>query len=300
MSSSPFEIMQLGGPIMWVLLLGSVIAVAVFVERIILFHRSTVNVDRFLKGITNLLRSGRHEEALERCDESYGPVVRVVQTAIIKRKLPRTELRELVQEVAQLQVPRLEANLQLLATVGYIAPLLGLLGTVVGMIKAFQELNSAMGAAPISELAGGIWEALVTTAFGLVVAIPAYVAYNYLASRLNQLVTDMERCGIEIIQILSEPIPEVETKPGLESESGPLTSAVAPVSHALSTKRETTKIKIPGAAHETQVNLGESGLASTPASVKAEPEKAVQDQSGAGLREGPDKKKTGNFWSKRS
>jgi biopolymer transport protein ExbB len=204
MSSSPFEIMQLGGPIMWVLLLGSVIAVAVFVERVILFHRSSINVDRFLKGISNLLRLGRYEEALERCDESYGPVVRVVQAAIIKRKLPKPELREIVQEVAQLQVPRLESNISLLATVGYVSPLLGLLGTVIGMIKAFQQLNTAMGAAPISALAGGIWEALVTTAFGLVVAIPAYVAYNYLASRLNQMVTDMERCGIEIVQILAE------------------------------------------------------------------------------------------------
>jgi biopolymer transport protein ExbB len=205
MSSSPFEIMKLGGPIMWVLLLGSILAVAVFVERVILFHRSSVNVDRFLKGIGNLLRLGRFEEALERCDESYGPAVRVVQAAIIKRKLPKHELREIVQEVAQLQMPRLEANIPLLSTVGYISPLLGLLGTVIGMIKAFQELNKAMGASPINDLAAGIWEALVTTAFGLVVAIPAYVAYNYLASKLNQLVTDMERCGIEIIQILSEP-----------------------------------------------------------------------------------------------
>jgi biopolymer transport protein ExbB len=204
MSSSPFEIMQLGGPIMWVLLLGSILAVAVFVERVVLFHRSSVNVDRFLKGIAVLLRSGRYEEALERCDESYGPAVRVVQAAIIKRKLPKNELREIVQEVAQLQMPRLEANIPLLSTVGYISPLLGLLGTVIGMIKAFQELNQAMGASPINDLAAGIWEALITTAFGLVVAIPAYVAYNYLASRLNQLVTDMERCGIETMQILSE------------------------------------------------------------------------------------------------
>lgn len=201
---------------MWVLLVGSIVAVAVFVERLILFHRSSVNVDRFLKGIANLLRLGRYEEALERCDESYGPAVRVVQTAIIKRKLPKHELREMVQEVAQLQVPRLESNLSLLATVGYIAPLLGLLGTVIGMIKAFQELNNAMGAAPISDLAGGIWEALVTTAFGLVVAIPAYVAYNFLASRLNHLITDMERCGIEIIQILAES-PDKEVVPAIST-----------------------------------------------------------------------------------
>lgn len=254
MSSSPFEIMKLGGPIMWVLLLGSILAVAVFVERIILFHRSSVNVDRFLKGIANLLRSGRYEEALERCDESYGPAVRVVQAAIIKRKLPKNELREIVQEVAQLQMPRLEANIPLLSTVGYISPLLGLLGTVIGMIKAFQELNKAMGASPINDLAAGIWEALVTTAFGLVVAIPAYVAYNYLASRLNQLVTDMERCGIEIIQILSE-TPEKETTPvpAVKKEeekdtAGKMTESL-PV--AAPSKKDTVKIALPQSAGVT-------------------------------------------------
>src|SRR5690606_7051735 len=139
-------------------LLGSVLAVAVFVERTILFHRSSLTVDRYLKGSSSLLRAGRYAEALERCDESYGPAVRVAQAAIIKRKVPRTQLREVVQEVAQLQVPKLEANTSLLATIGYISPLLGLLGTVIGMIKAFQALNQAMGASPINDLAGGIWE----------------------------------------------------------------------------------------------------------------------------------------------
>jgi biopolymer transport protein ExbB len=245
MSSSPFEIMKLGGPIMWVLLLGSILAVAVFVERLILFHRSTVNVDRFLKGIANLLRSGRHQEALERCDESYGPAVRVIQAAIIKRKLPKNELREIVQEVAQLQMPRLEANIPLLSTVGHISPLLGLLGTVMGMIKAFQELNKAMGASPINDLAAGIWEALVTTAFGLVVAIPAYVAYNYLATRLNQLTTDMERCGIEIMQILSEsPEKALEPIPVPTAETELQDKKQFPTSVPLSTKRDTVKIRV--------------------------------------------------------
>jgi biopolymer transport protein ExbB len=250
---------------MWVLLLGSVLAVAVFVERMVLFHRSSLNVDRFLKGISNLLRAGRYQEALERCDESYGPAVRVIQVAILKRKLPKAELREMVQEVAQLQVPKLEANTSLLATIGYISPLLGLLGTVFGMIKAFQALNQAMGASPINELAGGIWEALVTTAFGLVVAIPAYVAYNYLASRLNQLITDMERSGIEIMQVLAES-PEAETslaksvvetkvsvetvKPVEKVEEKKNTpqmpdKAVSFTPETLSTKRATVKMQLP-------------------------------------------------------
>ena len=106
--------------------------------------------------------------------------------------------------MAQLQVPRLEKNLSILATVGYVSPLLGLLGTVTGMIRVFQTVNMARGTVPVGELAGGIWEALLTTAGGLVVAIPAYVAYNFLASRMNATVQDMERAGIEMIQILKE------------------------------------------------------------------------------------------------
>ncbi|MDD5262272.1 MAG: MotA/TolQ/ExbB proton channel family protein [Methylacidiphilales bacterium] len=208
MISGPLDIMQRGGPIMWFLLFGSVLAVGVFAERLIFYHRCSLNLDHFLKGIANLLRQGRYNEVLERCDEAYGPAVRVVQTAVLKRNMPKAELKEIVQEVAQLQMPRLEANMILLTTVACVSPLLGLLGTVTGMIKAFIKMNEAMGAAPIGDLAGGIWEALITTAGGLVVAIPCYVAYNYLVSRLNAIVTDMERAGIEVVHLLQEAPPE--------------------------------------------------------------------------------------------
>lgn len=191
---------------MWFIFAASVVAVAVFIERSLFFHRSAAPVDAFLSGISNLLRRGKYEEALERCNETYGPAARVVQAAILKRHLPKPELREIVQEVAQMQVPRLESNMRILATIGAVAPLLGLLGTVTGMMSAFMTINRAVNPAPISELAGGIWEALITMAGGLIVAIPAYVAYNFLCSRIQAIVTDMERCGIEVVQILSEPV----------------------------------------------------------------------------------------------
>ncbi|MDX6766684.1 MAG: MotA/TolQ/ExbB proton channel family protein [Candidatus Methylacidiphilales bacterium] len=201
-TSGVFEIIQLGGPIMWALFACSVVGLGVFVERLIHFHRCSMPVEPFLKGIANLVRQGKHEEALERCDEAYGPAVRVVQAALMKRNLGKDDLKELTREVAQLQVPALEAHLPLLGMVAQISPLLGLLGTVVGMISTFMNMNHSMGAAPISDLAGGIWEALITTAGGLCVAIPAYVAHHYLISRLNTLITDMERSGIEIVQLL--------------------------------------------------------------------------------------------------
>jgi biopolymer transport protein ExbB len=204
-NSGVFEMVRLGGPLMWAILVASVLAFAIFVERLIYFHRSSMPLEPFLKGITNLLRQNRPEEALERCDEAYGPAVRVVQAAILKRHLPKEDLKELTQEVAQLQMPRLEAHLPALATIAYISPLLGLLGTVLGMIQAFMNMNVALGATPINDLAAGIWEALLTTAGGLSVAIPAYVAYSFLVARLQGIVTDMERAAIEIVQILKTP-----------------------------------------------------------------------------------------------
>lgn len=203
-----FDVMQRGGTLMWFILACSVLGVAVFVERLIYFRRAQLKVAEFLAGIHGLLRRRNFIEALERCEEGHGPVVRVVQTAILKRNLPPTELREVVREVAQLQVPRLETNLTILSTISAIAPLLGLLGTVTGMIQAFWKINRTNGTAPIGDLAGGIESALITTAAGLVVAIPCYVAYNYLVSRLNAILADMERAGIEVIHVLTEPAPK--------------------------------------------------------------------------------------------
>lgn len=204
MPSTLLELMRLGGPIMWVILGASIVAVAVFAERILEYRRMGIPLDPFLDGIATLVKERRFQEALERCDEAHGPAVRVVQAALLKRDLPLPELRESLQEVAQLQVPRLEKNISILATIGYVSPLLGLLGTVTGMIHVFQTVNAARGTVPVGELAGGIWEALLTTAAGLVVAIPVYVAYNYLASRMGLEVNDMERAGIEMTQILKE------------------------------------------------------------------------------------------------
>ena len=189
---------------MWVILAASVVAVAVFAERVLEYRRMGAPLDPFLEGSASLVKEGRFQEALERCDEAHGPAVRVVQAALLKRDMPLADLRESLQEVAQLQVPRLEKNISILATVGYVSPLLGLLGTVTGMIHVFQTVGGARGTVPVGELAGGIWEALLTTAAGLVVAIPVYVAYNYLVSRMGSEVNDMERAGIEMIQILKE------------------------------------------------------------------------------------------------
>jgi len=189
---------------MWPVVAGSFIALIVFLERVIYYRRQELRVGDFLVGVINLIRRKNFAEVLDRCDEAHGPVAQVVHAAVRHHDLPRAELKELVQEVGQLQVPRLEQNLSILATIGYLAPLVGLLGTVTGMIAVFVKVQEKAGTATVADLAGGIWEALITTAAGLTVAIPAYAAYNYLTARMHRIVRDMERAGIETVHALTE------------------------------------------------------------------------------------------------
>ncbi len=199
-----FQMMQRGGPLMVVLFVCSVVALGVFIERMSYYKRSRMNVSEFLAGVLALLRRQSYAEAISRCEEGHGPIVSVVRTAIYKRHLPPTELREVVREIAQLEIPHLEANISLLGTIGYVAPLLGLLGTVTGMIEAFVQINRTNGTASVGDLSHGIYTSLITTAAGLAVAIPCYLAHNFLVAQVHSLVADMERAGIETIHTLTD------------------------------------------------------------------------------------------------
>jgi biopolymer transport protein ExbB len=199
-----FHILQRGGWLMLILLACSVVGLGVFFERWFYYRRCRMNVSEFLAGVLALVRRQSYLEAIARCEEGHGPVVSVVNTAIYKRHLPPAELREVVREIAQLEIPRLEANVSLLATIGYVAPLLGLLGTVTGMIKAFVQINRMSGTASVGDLSEGIWMALTTTAAGLVVATFCYLAHNFLVAQVHGLIADMERAGIETIHTLTD------------------------------------------------------------------------------------------------
>jgi biopolymer transport protein ExbB len=199
-----FQMMQRGGPLMVVLFVCSVVALGVCIERMFYYKRSRMNVSEYLAGVLALVRRQSYREAIVRCEEGHGPIVSVVRTAIYKRHLPPGELREVVREIAQLEIPHLEANLSLLATIGYVAPLLGLFGTVTGMITAFEQINRTNGTASVGDLSQGIYLALITTAAGLVVAIPCYLAHNFLVAQVHSIVADMERAGIETIHTLTD------------------------------------------------------------------------------------------------
>jgi biopolymer transport protein ExbB len=201
-----WDIMQKGGPTVYLIVLLSVIAVAVTLERMYNLARARIDSNKFMDGIMAVLKRNKIIEAIEMCNKTPGPIAHIIKAGILKHDRSKPEIKEAVEEAAQLEIPRMERNIPILATIAHIAPLLGLLGTVMGMIKSFQVIQQkALSAAPVNpgDLAGGISEALLATVAGLIVAIPAYVAYNYLVSQVNSLVYDMERSATDLVNLLS-------------------------------------------------------------------------------------------------
>jgi biopolymer transport protein ExbB len=197
-----FTLMLKGGPLMLVIAVLGAIALIIFLERLLLYHRSQIHALDFAGGVRNALRRGNVPEAIAICNETAGPVALVVKTIVTLHHLPIAEIREAVQDAGRAEVARLEKRLVALATIAQIAPLVGFLGTVMGMIQMFREIQDKVLPSP-GQLAGGVWVALLTTAAGLVVAVPSYVGYNYLVSRVQHLVLDMEKAANEILNYLS-------------------------------------------------------------------------------------------------
>ncbi|MBJ7258742.1 MAG: MotA/TolQ/ExbB proton channel family protein [Chthoniobacterales bacterium] len=206
------ELMQKGGPVMWVILALSIVGLAVFLERLVYLHRAQVRVGEFLRGLANLVREDRTDEVRRQCLATPGPVARVVLSAVLARDCPRAELRDIVQEAGQLEVPRLERHLSLLGGISYAAPLLGLLGTVLGLLEAFYLVSTQGGYATVADLSGAVYQSLISAAAGLAVAIPALIGAGYINARVQDLVHDMERAGIEMVNLLKNktlPVAEI-------------------------------------------------------------------------------------------
>jgi biopolymer transport protein ExbB len=179
-----------GGLIIWVIFIAAVVALVVFVERALFCHRSQINSAEFLISI---------------CDATPGPVARLVKAAIINREKGRDRVREAVEEAGLTEVPRLEEKLNLLATIAQIAPLLGLFGTILGFMDTFHTLTGQGLYAQFTDFSTGLWRALICSAAGIGVAIIAHAGYNYLISRINKIVLDMERAAAEIVNIVTDP-----------------------------------------------------------------------------------------------
>jgi biopolymer transport protein ExbB len=193
-----------GGPVIWLILLAAAIAIAVFIERTLYCHRSQINSIEFLNGVRTVLKRDNVVEAISICDATPSPVARLVKAAILNRDKGRERVREAVEEAGLTEVPLLEQKLNLLATIAQITPLLGLLGTITGFMEIFGKMRVAGLYANVEDLSHGVWQALICAAAGIAVAIPVHAGYNYLVSRINKIVLDMERAAGEIVNIVTE------------------------------------------------------------------------------------------------
>jgi len=189
---------------MWIILLCSVVALGVFLERLLFFHKASIRVGELLGGLSLLIRNGRLDEALAESSASPGPVARVLQAGLLHPKEERAVLQSVVRDAALLEIPKLERNLPILATLAYVTPLVGLLGTLLGLLDAFLVLSAHGGYATPAELSHGVYQSLLDAASGLGVAIPALLGHSYLVSRVNDIIHDMERAGIEIVNLLAD------------------------------------------------------------------------------------------------
>lgn len=197
------EFLRAGGPIMVPLLGCSVLALAIVVERLVNLRESKTLPADEVEHLESLISGGLLEQAEEYCARRPGPLNNIVRVALESRNESKEEMRQIVEDQGRQEAPRLERYLGVLGTVVSISPLLGLLGTVTGMINVFQVVSS-QGVGQANQLAGGISEALITTATGLGIAIPSLVAYNHLTGRAQSMVLEMERLALKMMRTIVE------------------------------------------------------------------------------------------------
>lgn len=197
-----WDLMVKGGALMLPILVCSVGAVVLFLERLFHLHRARIQQEDFLSGIYTVVNRGNMAEAVSICDQTPGPVAHMVRIALLHIDEESEELKETITKAGLNEIPRLERNLGGLLTIAQIAPLLGLLGTVVGLIGLFTVVENNAPLVEVGELSGGMWRALATTAFGLSVSIPAFAGYNFLVSRVERITLDMEYVAEEIYRFI--------------------------------------------------------------------------------------------------
>jgi biopolymer transport protein ExbB len=200
MSAFDFSLFARGGPMMWILLLLGVVGLMLSIERALYLHRGQIRSTSFVNGIKNILAKRRLIEALTVCEETPGPVAAVVKAALLHANDDEAKMRFAVQEAALVEIPLLERRLGTIAAIAQVAPLVGLLGTLLGMIGTFQAFS--LDYEPASALAAGLWQALLSTAASLMIGIPAHLAHHFLTGRVRAILRDVEWAGNEIMRYL--------------------------------------------------------------------------------------------------
>lgn len=212
-----FELLREGGLIAWIISCAGVFAFMFFMERLLHLHRARIKSEDFIAGICNNLSRGNVTEALAICDDTPGPVAVIVRAAILNRQADKDAIRTAMENAGRTEISRMERRLAIFVTIAQVAPIFGLLGTVLGMIKSLQVMRAAAPLVQPGDVMGGLMQALVTTAVGLAVAAPCYVAFNYLTGKVEKIVIDMERSAADMIAFLTG-MPIVHDEPAAEKD----------------------------------------------------------------------------------
>ncbi|MFD2257957.1 MotA/TolQ/ExbB proton channel family protein [Luteolibacter algae] len=206
-------LIEKGGPLVWALLALGFFGTVCIVERFFFFHRARINVSSLLVGLGLHVKRRAFAEALHEAARAPGPVGRVAHAALLRYYLERRDLVDVVREAGQMEVPKIEKNIRGILAVALMAPLIGMLGTMLGMIDAFQRVNEQGGLTGPGELSAGVLTALITSVVGLTVAVPMYIFYLYFVGRSKRLVSRIERAGIEIVHMIADAREEEEYAP---------------------------------------------------------------------------------------
>jgi len=222
------QIFEQGGPLMWAILAASIIGVGVFLERMWSLQRTKVLPRAFVDRIRAKVAKGKTNEALILCEENGSSIAMLMAAALRAHAQgkSRADIKEAVEEVGSREVAGMDRNVEIVGTVASVSPLLGLLGTVVGMITVFQGFVKAYQAGVVGpdSFATGIWQALITTAYGLSVAIPMLLLYKFLQGRNDRLVVEMEEDAMGIVELLednkrSATVHEIPPREGAEKDA---------------------------------------------------------------------------------
>jgi biopolymer transport protein ExbB len=202
---SIMELALAGGWLMIPIVLSSFVAIYIFVERIITINKANESPDAFIGKIKELVLKGDINAAKMLCNQHDTPVARMIEKGVARIGSPLKNIEASIENVGKIELFKLEKNLSVLATVSGAAPMMGFLGTVIGMVQAFISIAQEEGSVSPKLLADGIYTAMITTVAGLIVGIIAYLGYNFLVTRVSKVVNKMEYSAIEFIDLLQEP-----------------------------------------------------------------------------------------------
>jgi biopolymer transport protein ExbB len=201
-----FDLAVKGGWVMIPIALLSIIAVYIFIERLMTLRNAAKMDQNFMNRIKDYIHDGKIDSATALCHSTNNPLARMIEKGISRIGRPLNDINKAIENIGQIEIYKLEKGLPMLASCAGAAPMLGFFGTVLGMVKTFMDMSSAGNSLDIGLLSNGIYIALITTVGGLMVGIPAFFAYNYLVTRVTELVNQLESSTMEFMDLLNEPI----------------------------------------------------------------------------------------------